>query len=120
MLREGDRLADNSADDRRSINNGRLLFVLSNLAIFMIGLGFAVRTNIAADLQGDMFDLLDLARSATMVGEVLAATFIGFALTLLFGGALVDLVGMKRMLLFAGFGYLFGSAAVIAASVIEV
>jgi len=49
----------------------RRLFVLSNLAIFMIGLGFAVRANIAADLQGDIFDVLDLSRSAAMVGEVL-------------------------------------------------
>jgi MFS family permease len=101
-------------------DNRRLLFVLSNLAIFMIGLGFAVRTSIAADLQSDMFDVLDLARSATMVGEVLAATFIGFALTLLFGGALVDLVGMKRMLLFAAFGFLAGSLCVVGASLIEI
>ena len=50
--------------------NRRLLFVSSNLAIFMIGLGFAVRANIASDLQTDMFDVLDLARSAAMVGEV--------------------------------------------------
>ena len=99
--------------------NKRLLFVLSNLAIFMIGLGFAVRAAIAGDLQGDLFDILDLARSATMVGEVLAATFIGFALTLLFGAALVDLVGMRRMLLFAAAGYFFGSIAVVGASLMQ-
>ncbi len=99
--------------------NRRLLFVLSNLAIFMIGLGFAVRTAIAGDLQDDLFDILDLARSATMVGEVLAATFIGFALTLLFGAALVDLVGMRRMFLFAAAGYFFGSIAVVCASLME-
>jgi cytochrome c oxidase assembly protein Cox11 len=29
--------------------NRRLLFILSNLAIFMIGLGFAVRTAIVGD-----------------------------------------------------------------------
>ena len=90
------------------------LFWLSNLAIFMIGLGFAVRANIAADLQGDIFDVLDLARSASMVGEVIGATFIGFALTLLFGSALLDRVGMKAMLLFAAVGYLAGSVMVIA------
>ena len=63
-----------------------------------------------------MFDALDLARSAAMVGEVIAATFIGFALTLLFGSALLDHVGMKRMLLFAALGYLLGSVLVIVAS----
>jgi fucose permease len=96
--------------------NRKLLFVLSNLAIFMIGLGFAVRANIAGDLQADLFDELDLARSAAMVGEVIAATFIGFALTLLFGGALVDWIGMRRMLLFAASGYLLGSVLVIVAA----
>ena len=96
------------------------LFVVSNLAIFMIGLGFAVRANIAGDLQTDLFDALDLARSAAMVGEVIGATFIGFALTLLFGGALLDFVGMKRMLVFSAVGYLAGSAMVIAASLLEV
>ena len=97
--------------------NRRLLFILSNLAIFMIGLGFAVRTAIVGDLQGDLFDELDLARSATMAAEVLAATFIGFALTLLFGAALVDLIGMRRMLLFSAFGYFLGSAVVVGASI---
>ncbi len=101
-------------------SNRRLLFFLSNLAIFMIGLGFAVRSSIAGDLQTDMFNALDLARSAAMVGEVIAATFIGFALTLLFGGALVDRVGMKWMLLLAALGYIAGSIAVVVASLIEV
>ena len=96
----------------------RRLFLLSNLAIFMIGLGFAVRANIAADLQNDLFNELDLARSAAMVGEVIGATFIGFALTLLFGSALLDRVGMKWMLMFAAVGYLLGSVMVIAASLL--
>ncbi len=71
-----------SVDSRDTIDRRRL-FVLSNLAFFMIGLGFAVRANIAADLQRSLFDDLDLARSAAMVGEVIGAIFIGFALTLL-------------------------------------
>ena len=97
-------------------NMRRRLFIISNLAIFMIGLGFAVRANIAGDLQADLFDSLDLARSAAMVGEVIGATFIGFALTLLFGSALLDRVGMKWMLMFAAFGYLSGSLMVIVAA----
>ena len=67
-------------------------------------------------LQGDLFNELDLARSATMAAEVLGATFIGFALTLLFGAALVDLIGMRRMLLFSALGYFFGSVMVVVAS----
>lgn len=103
--------------DSPKLNRVRLFFI-GNLSIFMIGLGFAVRANIASDLQAEMFDQLDLANSAGMVGEVLGATFIGFALTLLFGSALVDHVGMKRMLLFSAFGYIVGSLGVLAASMV--
>ena len=96
---------------------GRLFFI-GNLAIFTIGLGFAVRATIASAIQGELFDPLDVANSASMVGEVIGATFTGFAATLLFGSALLDHVGMKRMLLFAAFGYVLGSLLVIYASVV--
>ena len=96
------------------------LFLVGNLSIFMIGLGFAVRASIASDIQGDIFNELDLARSAGLVGEVLGATFIGFALTLLFGSALVDKVGMRAMLLFSAVGYIVGSMLVVAASLMPV
>jgi fucose permease len=96
------------------------LFLVANLSIFMIGLGFAIRANIAGDIQTELFNEIDLARSGTMIGSVLGATFIGFALTLLFGSALVDHLGMKRMLLFAAFGFIVGSAIVLAASLMPV
>jgi len=98
----------------------RRLFFTANLSMFMIGLGFAVRATIAKDLQRDLFDHVDLANSARMVGEALGITFTGFALTLLFGSALVDLVGIRRVLAFAGFGFIGGSALVLIASVLPV
>jgi len=107
-----------SATSHPVVDRARL-FAIGNLAIFMIGLGFAVRANIAADIQRELFDPIDLARSAAMVGEVLGATFTGFALTLLFGSAIVDLVGIKRMIAFAAFGYVGGSLIVLAASLAE-
>ncbi len=98
----------------------RLLFFIGNLSIFMIGLGFAVRAGIAGDIQADLFDPIDVAASGTMIGQVIGATFIGFALTLLFGSALVDHLGMKLMLLFAAVGYILGSGIVAIASVMPV
>jgi MFS family permease len=92
------------------------LYHIGNLSIFMIGLGFAVRANIAPDLQRDIYDHIDLANSASMVGEALGATFTGFALTLLFGSALVDLIGMKRMLLLSAIGYILGALGLFAAT----
>ncbi|MCX2980098.1 MFS transporter [Halieaceae bacterium IMCC14734] len=92
------------------------LYYVGNLSIFMIGLGFAVRANIAPNLQTDIYDKIDLANSASMVGEALGITFTGFALTLLFGSALVDVVGMKRMLLLSALGYIAGSAGLLMAA----
>ena len=96
------------------------LYYVGNLSIFMIGLGFAVRANIAPDLQTEIYNVIDLANSAAMVGEALAATFVGFALTLLFGSALVDLIGMKRMLLLSALGYLLGSIGLLVAALLPV
>ncbi|BFM07214.1 MFS transporter [Halioxenophilus aromaticivorans] len=95
----------------------RLLYFVGNLSIFMIGLGFAVRATIAPDLQREIYDLIDIANSASMVGEALGATFTGFALTLLFGSALVDFIGMKRMLLLSAVGYILGACGLYVATI---
>lgn len=105
----------NSESSASVINHGKLFFT-ANLSIFMVGLGFAVRANIASSLQSELFDRIDLANSATMVGEALGITFTGFALTLLFGSALVDLLGVRRILAFAACGFLGGTLLVCLAS----
>lgn len=104
---------------QQSVDRKRLYYV-GNLSIFMIGLGFAIRSNIAPNLQHEIYDQIDLAKSAEMVGAALGATFTGFALTLLFGSALVDLIGMKRMLLLAALGYIGGSAGLLIATTMSV
>ncbi|MEJ6540887.1 MAG: MFS transporter [Halioglobus sp.] len=96
------------------------LYHVGTLSIFMIGLGFAVRANIASNLQEDIYDKIDLANSAALVGEALSATFMGFALTLLFGSALVDLIGMKRMLLLSALGYIAGAVGLVFATTMAI
>ena len=86
----------------------------------MIGLGFAVRATIAPNLQADIYDKIDLANSASMLGEALGATFSGFALTLLFGSALIDLVGMKRMLMLSALAYVAGAAGILIATLMPI
>lgn len=104
-------MAINTIKKDLTVNRARLFFT-ANLAMFMIGLGFAVRANIASSLQSELFDRIDLAHSAAMVGAALGATFTGFALTLLFGSALVDLIGVRRILVFAAVSFIIGSALV--------
>lgn len=100
--------------------NRRRLFFTANLSIFMIGLGFAVRANIASSLQSELFDRLDLANSAGMIGAALGITFSGFALTLLLGSALVDLIGARRVLAFAAGSFIVGSLLVWLASCLPI
>tara|TARA_R110002110_G_scaffold415561_2_gene650948 strand:- start:175826 stop:177148 length:1323 start_codon:yes stop_codon:yes gene_type:complete len=102
-------MTDSTIDRKR-------LYHVGNLSIFMIGLGFAVRANVAPNLQADIYDKIDPLNSAAMVGGALGATFTGFALTLLFGSALVDLIGMKRMLLLSALGYIAGALGLLAAA----
>ncbi len=94
------------------------LFFAANLSLFMVGLGFAVRANIAKDLQRDLFDPMDLAHSTQMVGQALGITFTGFALTLLVGSALLDLIGARRVLAFSAFGFIGGSVLILIASLL--
>ncbi|MEM9255930.1 MAG: MFS transporter [Pseudomonadota bacterium] len=98
----------------------RRLYYVGNLSIFMIGLGFAVRANIAPELQNNIYEPIDPANSAAMVGQAIGITFTGFALTLLFGSALVDWIGMKRMLLLSAVGYVLGSLGLLAATQLPV
>lgn len=95
------------------------LFRIANLAIFTIGLGFAVRASIADNLRTEIFSQIDTLRAATMVGEALGMTFLGFALTLLIGSALLDLIGVRRMLMLSATANLGGCAAVLFAATLE-
>ncbi|WND02947.1 MFS transporter [Temperatibacter marinus] len=96
--------------------NRKKLYYVGNLSILMIGLGFAIRANIAPNLQADIYDKIDLASSAAAVGSAMGATFTGFALTLLLGSALVDMVGMKRMLLLSALAYILSAVGLFAAT----
>ncbi|HSB95490.1 MAG TPA: MFS transporter [Spongiibacteraceae bacterium] len=113
-------MTDNGMVDSAMAIDRRRLFFTANLAMFMIGLGFAVRANIASSLQAELFDRVDLAHSAAMVGTALGITFSGFALTLLFGSALVDLIGVRKVLVFAAIGFIAGSLLVGLASYLPI
>lgn len=103
---------ENTVDSQR-------LFVIGKLSIFMVGLGFAVRAYIAPEIQSEIFDPLDLANSASMIGEILAASFVGFAVSLLFGSMIVDHIGIKKVLLLSALGYTLGSFLIIFTSYAE-
>jgi MFS family permease len=95
--------------------NIRKLFVLSCLCLATTSMSFALRASIATDLKAQLFDPIDPVHSATMLGNVLSYAFLGFALWVFVGSALVDSIGMRNMLAMCGLSYVAGPLLVIGA-----
>lgn len=89
------------------------LFIISLIALFTSGLSAALRATIAADIQGEYLDSIDLARSTIMIGEILGISFLGFACSLFIASPLLDAIGMARMLFFSALCFIGGTALVI-------
>ena len=68
------------------------LFVASCLALLVTSLSFGIRAGILND-QGVKFHL-----SASELGTIAATAFWGFPLAVIVGGFIVDIIGMKKLL----------------------
>lgn len=82
--------------------NRKQLFVASCLALLVTSLSFGIRAGILARL-GVEFQL-----SAEQLGTIAATAFWGFPLAIVFGGMVVDVIGMKKLLVGAGIFHLAG------------
>jgi MFS family permease len=83
------------------------LFVASCLALLVTSLSFGIRAGVAKQ-QGIDFHLDD--------GQLLSigsAAFLGFPLAMLLGGTIVDIIGMKRLLIIAFFLHVAGILSTI-------
>jgi MFS family permease len=78
------------------------LFVASCLALLVTSLSFGIRAGILSTL-GDQFHL-----NASQLGTIAATAFWGFPLAIVFGGMVVDAIGMKKLLLVAFVFHLLG------------
>jgi fucose permease len=78
------------------------LFWASCMALLVTSLSFGIRAGILNDL-GTRFHL-----SAGELGTIAATAFWGFPLAIIVGGIIVDIIGMKRLLLLAFFFHLLG------------
>ena len=102
-----------SNQDRHAGYNRSKLFLVSVLALVTAGMGFALRSGIASDLQTHLFDPIDRLRSAEMVGSALGVVFLGFAFTIAIGSPLLDYLGMGRLLGLSSSCFIVGSIIVI-------
>lgn len=78
------------------------LFVASCLALLVTSLSFGIRAGIL-DTLGTQFQL-----SKAELGAIAATAFWGFPLAIIFGGFVVDIIGMKRLLIIAFVFHLAG------------
>lgn len=85
------------------------LFVASCLALLVTSLSFGIRAGILNQLGTD-FQL-----NATQLGTITATAFWGFPLAVVIGGMVVDLIGMKRLLIIAFLFHLLGIILTITA-----
>ena len=82
--------------------NRSRLFVASCVALIVTAMSFAIRGDIMGDLESQ-FDL-----SKVQVGWIAGTAFWGFTLAMVIGGPLCDVLGMKRLVLFAFAGHAAG------------
>lgn len=75
------------------------LFRSSCVALIATAMSFAIR----GDIMGDFETVFSL--TATEVGWIAGAAFWGFGVSILFGGPLCDLLGMRTLARLAAGGY---------------
>ena len=78
------------------------LFVASCLALLVTSLSFGIRAGILGTL-GEQFDL-----TRRELGTIAATAFWGFPLAVIIGGMVVDIIGMKKLLVAAFVFHLIG------------
>ncbi len=78
------------------------LFIASCLALLVTSLSFGIRAGMLGTL-GDQFSL-----SKSELATIAATAFWGFPLAVIIGGMVVDIIGMKRLLLLAFIFHLAG------------
>src|ERR1700754_4153274 len=86
----------------QSTTNRGQLFWTSCLALLVTSLSFGIRAGILGEL-GTKFEL-----NASQLGTIAATAFWGFPLAVVIGGMVVDIIGMKRLLLLAFVFHLVG------------
>jgi MFS family permease len=87
-------------DTATPLRRGRI-FIVTLLALFTAGAAVSLRAVTAVHMRTDYLDAIDKVRAGEMLGTVLGAAFIGFALTLFFVSPVLAAIGFRRALIAA-------------------
>jgi MFS family permease len=93
--------------------NRRSLFVICLLALFTAALSFSIRTGASGAIKAALFDPTVPLHSGEMIAAALGNSFLGFALSLVVISPLLDVIGAKRVILFASASYIVGPILIL-------
>ena len=102
------------AIDGRTINRGRL-FWLGVLALFTAAASAAIRAAVAASIKAQWIDPVAPVNAGELIGSALGSAFLGFAVTVFVASAVLDQIGMRRMLLGCGVCFVAGTLLIVGA-----
>ncbi|MCI4591684.1 MFS transporter [Sphingobium sp. BYY-5] len=88
---------------------------MSVLALFTASTSASLRAAIASSLKVQWIDPVAPIAAGELIGSALGSAFLGFAITLFIGSALLDRIGMRRMLIGCGVAFLVGTTLIIGA-----
>lgn len=97
-----------------TIHRGRL-FWLGVLALFTAAASAALRAAIASSLKAQWIDPIAPVEAGELIGAALGSAFLGFAVTVFVTSAVLDQIGMRRMLLGCGLCFVAGTALIVGA-----
>src|SRR5688572_8546615 len=89
------------SNDMQAVNKNQL-FVASCLALLVTSLSFGIRAGILGRLG------VEFGLDKAQLGTIAATAFWGFPLAVIIGGMIVDIIGMKRLLVLAFIFHLAG------------
>jgi hypothetical protein len=96
----------------------RRLFWLGVLALFTAASSAAIRAAIASSLKAQWIDPIAPVQAGELIGSALGSAFLGFAVTVFVTSAVLDQIGMRRMLLGCGLCFMGGTLLIVGAGTI--
>lgn len=90
--------------------NQRKLFLASCIALVVDAMAFAIRADVIPLMK------LEFGFTDTQMGQVIGPGLWGFTITVVLGGFLLDILGMRKLMIMAFFAHLIGIAGTLFAS----
>ncbi|GFE72973.1 sugar MFS transporter [Novosphingobium sp. TCA1] len=95
--------------------NRQRLFWLSVLALFTASMSASLRAAVASSLKAEWIDPIAPIAAGEMIGAALGSAFLGFSITVFVVSAVLDRIGIRRVLIGCGVAFLIGTTLIVGA-----